>query len=988
MRYFLWINLLAQLFLHLLSDGSFASPRKAFLVGATEYPNLAQKYRLPNAVGDVDALATTLAELGFPESQLKRIKNPSITDFDLQWGAFLGELKKEDIVFIAFSGHGVEYDYQNYLLPSDFPGLKSDLNKHQAKSLFEKHAIFASKLIADVNNLPLEQRPRITIFLFDACRNNPLEQLGKKDLDLTGGLAKIEPKKGMIILYSAATKQLALDSLSRFQGDKLVWEDPIKMSVYTRNLLPLMKQPGLDLPLLAQQVRKAVEREALNVNHEQRPAYYDDLSGIDAPFCFAGCTVTDRQRLLELDRDRRVARCDELAAFSDDPDRKAEPVNFSRLSGQTAFDACSKALELAPGDHRIELQLARAEMKLKRLAEARSRLKRLADAGEATAYGLLGDSHETYVAGPDADWKKAAAFHLEAANRGSAAGYRNLGLILWDGKLGKKEPQEAVRLWRIAMQRGHIGAMNSLGWAHIEKQGVDQPSDQEAVRLFREASAKGDARATLNLGYQYSKGGGIEKNQAEALRHFRIAADRGDLLAHCALGDAYLVGAGIERDALQAIEHFRAALDAENGCGENGLGWQFASGSGVAKDDRKAVELYRKAAAKGNARGLMRLAYMLEHGRGVPSKQPDEALKLYRQAAADGDAVAMNNLAWLLERGFDKSLSDDVRKQRVMKLYLDAAKLGDVTAMINLGNHYSGTRSALIAKDLQQAEVWFGRAHDAGSKTVALDLVEHFIVGTVFPPDTRKARLWLEKAEKVVEGRAIFRVAEHYLSTDANLRSPQKVAEIIKQAADKGNVFAQIQYAAFQLVGGSGVAKNVDEAERALLSAVADANPTFLQMVGELYLGKFGAPTDMVKALNYLQRAADAGSAEAYANLGHFWRAGKGGTIDLIQAADNFESAVDKGHVVSMLDLAILLDEGKGRKRNSVAAAFWLYRAVVEGPESIVKVVLSDWTLWSTETRRALQQQLKEGGYYNGAIDGLAGPGVQAALQRLSQAAE
>ena len=63
--------------------------------------------------------------------------------------------------------------------------------------------------------------------------------------------------------------------------------DPDRVDlVFTRKLLPLMRQSGMEITDLAREVRKQVHTLAASVLHEQTPAYYDGVLG---KFCLAGC---------------------------------------------------------------------------------------------------------------------------------------------------------------------------------------------------------------------------------------------------------------------------------------------------------------------------------------------------------------------------------------------------------------------------------------------------------------------------------------------------------------------------------------------------------------------------------------------------------------------------------------------------------------------------------------------------------------------------
>ena len=89
----------------------------------------------------------------------------------------------------------------------------------------------------------------------------------------------MEAPIGTFIMYSAWAGQTALDRLA--QNDP----DPVN-SIFTRKLLPLMHQKGLQLRDLAAEVRDQVHTLAATVPHPQTPAYYDGVLG---KFCLAGC---------------------------------------------------------------------------------------------------------------------------------------------------------------------------------------------------------------------------------------------------------------------------------------------------------------------------------------------------------------------------------------------------------------------------------------------------------------------------------------------------------------------------------------------------------------------------------------------------------------------------------------------------------------------------------------------------------------------------
>ena len=112
----------------------------------------------------------------------------------------------------------------------------------------------------------------MTIWILDACRDNPYASAkATRSIGTTRGLNREEPPKGTLVMMSAGAGQSALDSLST--------TDANPNSVYTRTLLPLLKEPGLEITDLAKQVRTEVETLAASIQFEQRPAFYHELSG-------------------------------------------------------------------------------------------------------------------------------------------------------------------------------------------------------------------------------------------------------------------------------------------------------------------------------------------------------------------------------------------------------------------------------------------------------------------------------------------------------------------------------------------------------------------------------------------------------------------------------------------------------------------------------------------------------------------------------------
>ena len=256
----------------LLGLGLWSAPaqaegkRLALVVGNAQYEELGPDQQLRNPVHDARTMTATLKALGY---QVTEKLNLGRGDFYQEWETVLNQVTDEDTLLLFYSGHGVQIDGQNYLLPSDIPYLK-----HGRSLQVKRESISVSELLLDLrtgDRVP----PKVTVMILDACRDDPLA-LNKS---VGGGLASMLPQEGTLLMFSAAAGQTALDYLGP--------DDPVQNSVYTRTLVPLLRQPNLTLPEVARTVRLEVEALARTYrNHKQRPSYTDELSG---RFCLAGC---------------------------------------------------------------------------------------------------------------------------------------------------------------------------------------------------------------------------------------------------------------------------------------------------------------------------------------------------------------------------------------------------------------------------------------------------------------------------------------------------------------------------------------------------------------------------------------------------------------------------------------------------------------------------------------------------------------------------
>jgi hypothetical protein len=240
--------------LFLSAQHVMAEKRIALVIGNNDYQEVP---KLQKAVGDAKAIAEKLTKLGFKVTVALDMDRRKLNQ---ALSRLYSDIEPGDTVAIHFSGHGVELQGQNYLLPIDAPAPENggaDLLKSETLSLQEL-----------VETL-VDKKAGARILIIDACRDNPFAAAGKRSIGGTRGLGKVEVTRGTFIMYSAGNGQAALDRL----GD----QDSSPTSVYTRALLQRLDQPGITLRDLAATVRDDVFNMAKTVGHDQYPAYYDEM---------------------------------------------------------------------------------------------------------------------------------------------------------------------------------------------------------------------------------------------------------------------------------------------------------------------------------------------------------------------------------------------------------------------------------------------------------------------------------------------------------------------------------------------------------------------------------------------------------------------------------------------------------------------------------------------------------------------------------------
>jgi len=259
------MRILLFFFALLIGFSSVAQAKRlALVIGNDDYQHLP---KLHKSINDAVTLKQTLVHLGFEV----------IYGQDIAENKFYNLLKKlrdkinyGDEVLFFFSGHGISVKGQNYLLPVNSSktnlGLHVAFNPDEINNLIETSGAFSLMIVDTI-------RPSFSNVTKTQIINNPISVSRRSPPP--GGSQQSHELVGRFILYSAAAGQFSYDRLNN--------KDKNPNSIFMRVLLPLMKEPHLELRVLVKSLRRKMEELISTVsssnNISQRPAYYDEYLG-------------------------------------------------------------------------------------------------------------------------------------------------------------------------------------------------------------------------------------------------------------------------------------------------------------------------------------------------------------------------------------------------------------------------------------------------------------------------------------------------------------------------------------------------------------------------------------------------------------------------------------------------------------------------------------------------------------------------------------
>jgi hypothetical protein len=225
--------------------------RYALVIGNANYKNVPV---LRNPANDAEDLSAVLADLKFEVTQVTDATYMEIRSAFLKFHEKLVNGPKDHTVgLVYFSGHGLQHDGENYMVPVD---ANIEYQDDIVRQCFPVRKIILENME--------RSNTRINILILDACRNNTYPSATRS---IHNGLNEMPKARGSFVAYSTAPGSVASDGIGR-------------NGLYTQELLKVIQKPGLTL----EQVFKEVRINVLRLSGEKQ--YTWDNSNIMGEFFF------------------------------------------------------------------------------------------------------------------------------------------------------------------------------------------------------------------------------------------------------------------------------------------------------------------------------------------------------------------------------------------------------------------------------------------------------------------------------------------------------------------------------------------------------------------------------------------------------------------------------------------------------------------------------------------------------------------------------
>jgi uncharacterized caspase-like protein len=207
--------------------------KRALIIGINSYAVDPLLY----CINDATDLKTTLRDINFDVSLALNCK---LVEFYDTVDTFAKTIQRDDLALFYFAGHGKQMEDHNYLIPSDYcydyRGLERDY--------ISQHALNVKYIMKKID----DRKCRVTIYLFDCCRNF----VKLRAMNANQGLLSMNAPSQTLIVYACAPGNAVQDETRNNRNGSFI-----------ENLLKYIATPNKDIEEIMKDVARSVHLQTI-----------------------------------------------------------------------------------------------------------------------------------------------------------------------------------------------------------------------------------------------------------------------------------------------------------------------------------------------------------------------------------------------------------------------------------------------------------------------------------------------------------------------------------------------------------------------------------------------------------------------------------------------------------------------------------------------------------------------------------------------------
>lgn len=526
--------------------------------------------------------------------------------------------------------------------------------------------------------------------------------------------------------------------------------------------------------------------------------------------------------------------------------------------------------------------------------------------------------------GLEQSFEEAFECFKKAADKNYPAAHYALAICYEQGIGINRSDELAFTHFQTAANLGDIEAQTELGNIFLNgRLGIKLDGDT-AFNYYYLASSK-SATACYYLGLLFKNGSAVQQSFKKAFHYFSQAAQKNHPQSHRALAQFYEEGLGTSVCYSKAIYHYQKAAEMGDAEAQDSLGNAYLHGKlGLSSSYEKAIQFFSKLVIEHESSNALYNLGLIHRELGTP-KSLGEAFNHFTLAAEKNHPQAHQALGYCYEKGLGSKCS----LQNALYHYKKAAELGSCEAQKRLGEAYSEGQLGLAPYD-ERSFTYFKQAAEQNDAWAIFNLAHCYAEGkgVECSPSKAFALYRLAAEQDLIE--ADRAIAGCYLTGLGVEHSEAKGIQHLEQLAKMGDASSQFALGLAYARGKYGLSQSLEKSLYYYQLAADQNFPEALMALGNLYEEGIGGEVSLKKVFDCYFQAAEIGNAYARNKLGlAYWQGNWGLTRSYEKAIYYFELAAQKNLPNAYINLGHCYKHGRGAKK-SYNRAFHYYKKAAE----------------------------------------------------------